>query len=79
MSLANCKKTGRPVRLSAMRISVNRKRGVAHCIVYMDGGVPEGDWSCAAMKPYPKNEADRPSRQMIKRWNEEQEPANELL
>jgi len=79
MSLANCKKTGKPVRLSAVRITVNGKRGVAHCIAYMGGGVPEGDWSCAMLKPYPKNEDERPCRQMVKRWNEEQEAGNELL
>ncbi len=73
MSLLDCKATGKPVRLSATRITVNRKRGVAHAIVYLGGGMPEGDWSCAMMKPYPKNESERPSRQMMQRWEEAQQ------
>ena len=61
---------GKPVRLSATRITVNRRRGVAHAIVHMNGGSVciSGDWTCAAMKPYPKNEDERESRKLMSRW-----------
>ena len=63
-----CKDCGGEVRLSAMKISINRKRGVAHSIVHYGKSCgSDKDYSCAMMKPYPKE--DRPVDQMIDRWN----------
>lgn len=61
---------GKPVRLRAQKITVNRHRGVTHWIEHMDGSqvCRSGEWSCAMMKPYPKNEADKPWHQMRARW-----------
>ena len=61
---------GQPVRLRASRISVNRRRGVVHWIEHMDGTkvcVP-GEWSCAAIKPYPKRDADHEYAKLTARW-----------
>ena len=62
---------GKPVRLRATRITVNRKSGVAHWIEHTDGSpMHEGeDWSCAMLKPYPKQESERPRAKMVERWN----------
>jgi hypothetical protein len=67
--MTNCT-CGRFVRLRAVKISVNRKRGVSHWIEHMDGTnvCVAGDWTCAALKPYAKVENDRPSRQLVARW-----------
>jgi hypothetical protein len=64
---------GREVRLGAYRITVNRKRGVAHYIAHIGDGTKPcvgGDWGCAMLKPYPKNEDDKPWRQLLVRWDE---------
>ena len=63
---------GKEVRLGAMKISVNRKRGVTNYILHMDGSkvcVP-GDWTSVMMKPYPMPVETRPSRMLIRKWNE---------
>ena len=68
-AMTNCP-CGQPVRLSAVRISVNRKRGVAHAILHCNNGTPAcGDsWTCAALKPYPKDEAEREYAKLKARW-----------
>lgn len=67
--MTNCR-CGKPVRLSATRIAANRRRGVAHSILHQSEGLPAcgGPWVCAALKPYPKDEAQRESRKLIARW-----------
>lgn len=71
MALNNCKKCGNPVRLRGYHITLNRKRGVAHYIEHMDGSAMHSrEWDCIALKPYLAREEDRPSSQLIKRWNE---------
>ncbi len=68
--MTNCT-CGKAVRLRAIAISVNRRRGVSNWIEHMDGSAvcPSGDWTSAMLKPYPKIESERPSRQMIARWD----------
>ena len=53
-----------------MRVSVNRKRGVAHWIEHVNGTKPcgGGDWSCAALKPYPRDESKREYSLLKARW-----------
>lgn len=59
------------MRLGAERVTFNRKRGVIHYIVHMDGaGVcVDGVWTSIMFKPYPKDEADKGWNKMIKRWD----------
>jgi len=60
------------MRLGAMRISVNRRRGVANYIEHMGGDrdcKASDGFSCAMLKPYPKRPEDRPSFAMIEKWN----------
>lgn len=61
---------GRPVRLRALKIRVNRRHGITHWIEHKDGRpvCPAGDWSSVALKPYPKVEADQPWTQLRARW-----------
>lgn len=70
---------GREVRLRVMRISVNRKRGVTHWLEHMDGTKPciDGDWSCAALKPYPKNDEDSEWRKLVRRFESASAPDKE--
>lgn len=66
---------GRDVRLRAMHIRFNGKRGIAHYLEHVDGTavcVP-GSWSCSMLKPYPKNEDDKPYRKMMLKFTEAQE------
>lgn len=60
---------GRAVRLRVVRISINRRRGVSHWIEHIDG-TPAcgGPWDCAALKPYPRDEAQRESAKLRQRW-----------
>lgn len=73
MSLNPCKKCGGPVRLSAIRLTVNRKRGVGHSIVHLGLSSCDGTdgFSCAAFKPYPRRQEDREYHKLMARWNEE--------
>ena len=68
--MTNCH-CGTPVRLRVIRVSVNRKRGVAHWIEHEDGtaacGAPN-EWSCVALKPYPKDESQREYAKLKARW-----------
>lgn len=52
-------------------MTVNRKRGVYHYIVHRDE-TPAcgGDWTCIAVKPYPKIEADKPYAKLVARWEQ---------
>ena len=69
MSLRDCK-CGKPVRLGARKIRVNRKQGVYHYIAHMDGETAiNGQWCCAMFKPYPKDTNDREYKRMMDRWN----------
>jgi hypothetical protein len=64
-------KCGKPVRLGAHRITVDRKRGVYHYINHTDGTRACGDgWDCIAVKPYPKIEADKPYAKLVARWEQ---------
>lgn len=74
MSLLDCA-CGKPVRLGALRVSVNRARGVAHHIEHADGSRCDNTkgWSCCMMKPYPK-EGARPVDVLMKSWNERGAP-----
>lgn len=66
---------GKPVRLGAFRITVNRKRGIAHYIEHMDGSRCENTkkWTCSMMNPYLK-EPNRPMDLLIASWNERSAP-----
>lgn len=71
MSLNNCKTCGKPVRLGANKIRVDRKPGVAHYVAHTDGSpMHEDGWACAAVKPYPAREEDKEWRKLCDRWNE---------
>lgn len=63
-------KCGKKVRLGAYRISVNRRKGIVHNILHSDGSAmdTDEDWGCSALKPYSKNEADRPYQKMMEKW-----------
>ena len=66
----NCCVCGKPVRLGAYRISINRKRGVAHYIAHQDGSPLHGyKWDCASFKPYPTNDDDKNWNKLMQRWN----------
>lgn len=74
----DCPICGKPVRLGAYRLSVNRKRGVGHYIAHRDGSpMHERGWDCVMLKPYPKNESERPYRKLIDRWEAIPEPPKE--
>ena len=70
MTINPCADCGGDMRLSAMRITVNRHRGVAHAIVHMGSTAcrSAADFNCAMMKPYPKKQ-EQPATQMMNRWN----------
>jgi hypothetical protein len=71
MSLRDCK-CGRPVRLGGHKVRFNGRQGVFHYIAHTNGESPVGkEWSCVAFKPYPKDDADKPYRQMVNRWEAE--------
>ncbi len=67
MSPCTC---GKEVRLGAFRLRVNRRQGVGHYIEHMDGTkvCPEGEWTSAALKPYPKDETQREYAKLKSRW-----------
>ena len=61
-------KCGKPVRLGAYKIRVNRKNGVVHYIAHIgDGAVLQG-WNCVALKPYPKDKAHAEYQKLLDRW-----------
>lgn len=69
--MKDCPVCLKPVRLGASRIRVNRKQGVFHYIAHTDDSpfcLPRIDWSTVMLKPYPKNEADKPRVHMVQRW-----------
>jgi hypothetical protein len=67
--MKNCPICGKPVRMGAYHITVNRRRGVAHYIAHLDGSpMHEPGWECSMMKPYPVNKADTPYQKLIDRW-----------
>jgi len=61
---------GKGVRLRALKVRVNGKRGVAHYLEHTDCSplCVEGKWLCSQFKPYPKNENDREWRRMMDRF-----------
>jgi len=64
-------KCGKPVRLGANRMTINRRQGVYHYIVHRDESPAcNGPWDCVAIKPYPKVEADKPYAKLIARWEQ---------
>jgi len=69
---------GKPVRLGVFRITVAGKGGVSHYIEHRNGTAVcvDGDWQCATMKPYPKNQAEKPSQQMLISWERAVSEAN---
>ena len=78
-SLKNCPACGKPVRLGATKIRVNRKPGVAHYIAHTDGSPMHANgWDCAAMKPYPVRAEDKPWAQLCARWNDAENSPKEI-
>lgn len=76
MTLNPCS-CGLPVRLGAIRITVNRRRGVSHYIAHQgpSNGCKEPDkWTCAMVKPYPKRDEDKDWFKMILSWNDRKSP-----
>ena len=73
MEIKDCPKCHGQMRLRGARMSVNRKRAVAHWIEHKRGEIGGCDgaagYSCAMVKPYPKADSDKPWFQMIERWN----------
>lgn len=71
MTLLDCP-CGKPVRLGAIKITVNRKLGVSHYISHKDGSRCDNTnkWTCAMMKPYPRRDEDKPWFKMIAYWND---------
>ena len=68
MSPCSC---GQAVRLRAMRVSLGRRRGVAHWIEHEDSSPAcNGPWQCAALKPYVKDETQREYAKLKRRWEE---------
>ena len=68
--MKDCCICGKPVRLGAYRITINRKRGVAHYIAHRDGSAMHGSiWECFSFKPYPNNEEDKNWNKLMQRWN----------
>lgn len=69
--MINCK-CGRPVRLGAERVSMDRRRGVYHYIAHTDNGTRAcGDsWDCVMFKPYPE-QSEKPWVKMLARWEAE--------
>jgi hypothetical protein len=61
------------MRLAAMRITVNRKGGIAHWLVHEKEHRSKcwaaKDYVCSMFKPYPADRNDRPWFKMIERWN----------
>lgn len=67
---------GKEVRLGAIRITVNRRQGVAHHIAHIRSDAPGEPicvspraFSCAAMKPYPLRDEDKEWFKLCARWN----------
>jgi len=61
------------MRMGGERINVNRRGGVYNYLAHMgttDCDAAKG-LSTVMMKPYPKSDTERPSRQMVERWNDE--------
>jgi hypothetical protein len=52
-----------------VKVSVNRRRGVAHWIDHVDG-TPAcgGNWTCVALKPYARDESQREYAKLMQRW-----------
>ena len=65
---------GKPVRLGAIRVKVNRNSGVLNYVAHADMSpdceyLKDGKWDCVALKPYAKRKEDKPYAQLIKRWD----------
>ena len=58
------------MRLRAMRLTPNRKRGVTHYLAHVGHTTCSAavDYHCQMVKPYP---TPRPYEVMIERWNPE--------
>lgn len=71
MPLIDCK-CGKPVRLGAIKLTVNRRKGISHYITHMDGSLCRElnlmEWQVSMLKPYPKNLEDKPYWLMMQRW-----------
>jgi recombinational DNA repair protein (RecF pathway) len=78
--LLPCAVCGGAMRLGTQRISVNRKRGVIHCIEHMlPKGCRANEGLCVVMlKPYPKRDEDKDSFKLIQQWNAAQEMRTEM-
>lgn len=71
----DCRQCGQPVRLGAVRVTINRKRGVEHYVAHRDGSpMHGGSWVTVAFKPYPVRQEDKPWCQMLARWDAENPP-----
>ena len=70
---------GKPVRLGATRITLNRKRGVAHAILHQDGTAAcHGEWVCIALKPYCKDIEQREYAKLVRRWEAKHATTNQV-
>ena len=70
---------GKDIRIRAMPVTFNRKRGVCHYLQHSDFTklCIEGDWSAVMFKPYPKDENERPKVKMFDEWNKKALESNE--
>ena len=66
---------GKDVRIRAMKVTFNRKRGICHYLQHSDFTpvCDPGEWSAIMFKPYPKDENERPKLKMYKEWNNKAE------
>jgi hypothetical protein len=68
--LKDCPKCGKPVRLGAYRITINRKHGVGHYIIHMDGSpMHNPGWDCITLKPIPRTKLTGPGDKCLTAGN----------
>ncbi len=61
-------KCGKPVRLGAYKVRINRKHGVAHYIAHAGESAGLTGWECIAFKPYPKDKGQSEYQKLLNRW-----------
>jgi hypothetical protein len=55
--------------MGAQRVTIGRRRGVAHYITHTDGSrLCDDGWDCVSLKPYPNAENDREWIKLLQRW-----------
>lgn len=73
--ISRCARCGREMRMGAIRLTVNGRRGVQHYLDHLGSGPKCGaadEFQAAMFKPYPPRDEDKPRFKMIERWNVEQ-------